>query len=101
MAAYLNGRLEAERAHSPRECSTADCRDCHEPVADADEDFCRGCSEPCCVDCHYLVNDEPLCRRCFAASERAVIECQRQVKAAGAIRHFAAMRASRDAEAAA
>jgi hypothetical protein len=67
MAAYLNGRLEAERNHTAYEASTVECRDCLSPVADADEDYCRGCGEPTCEDCHYLVADEPLCRKCFAA----------------------------------
>jgi hypothetical protein len=66
MAAYLNGRLEAERAHSPRECEQVECKDCFEFVGDIDEEYCYGCSEPLCLDSQTVVNDEPLCAKFFA-----------------------------------
>ena len=40
MATYRNGRLEAERTHSPQECSEVECVDCFEHVSDPDEEFC-------------------------------------------------------------
>jgi hypothetical protein len=74
MAAYLNGRLEAERPHSPRECSTVECQDCFEFVSDTDENYCRVCGEPLCEECAQIVAAEPLCAKCFAASQKAAIE---------------------------
>jgi hypothetical protein len=74
MAAYLNGRLEAERSHSPREASTVECRDCFESVGDPDEEYCEKCGDPLCLDCQRVVNDEPLCAKCFELSLKAAIE---------------------------
>jgi hypothetical protein len=45
MATYRNGRLEAERTHSPQECSEVECVDCFENVSDPDEEFCVSISE--------------------------------------------------------
>jgi formylmethanofuran dehydrogenase subunit E len=74
MATYFNGRLEAERAHSPRESSSVECCDCFEYVLDADEDYCRTCGEPLCQDCAQIVADETLCAKCFAKSQAAAIK---------------------------
>src|SRR3954464_8403420 len=95
MAAYLNGRLESERNHSPYEASGAECRDCYEAVSNPDEDYCRFCSEPVCGESAADVADEAMCSGCSLAYVEA--RRQRKVKVASAIRHFAAMRASRDA----
>jgi formylmethanofuran dehydrogenase subunit E len=67
MAAYLNGRYESERPHSPYEADEVECRDCFENLSDPDEEACSACGEPLCIDCAHVVNDEPLCAKCFAA----------------------------------
>ena len=72
MVAYINGRLEAERPHSPRECSEIECCDCYEHC-DADEDYCHICSEPLCADCAQIVADEPLCAKCYERSRQAAV----------------------------
>jgi hypothetical protein len=45
MATYRNGRLEAERTHSPQECSEVECVDCFEHGSDPDQEFCVFISE--------------------------------------------------------
>jgi hypothetical protein len=72
MAIYYNGQLQPERAHSPRECEV-ECRDCFEFVGDVDEEYCCGCGEPLCLDCQRVVADEPLCAKCFAASQKVAL----------------------------
>ncbi|MFL6462894.1 MAG: hypothetical protein ACJ73N_00600, partial [Bryobacteraceae bacterium] len=47
--------------------------DCLGSVSDPDEDYCRGCGEPLHVDCGTVINDEPLCAKCFAALRKAAI----------------------------
>jgi formylmethanofuran dehydrogenase subunit E len=78
MATYLNGRFETERAHSPREASEVECKDCFSLVADADEEYCEKCGEPLCEECQVIFNDEPLCAKCFSAlAEAALASLQR------------------------
>jgi hypothetical protein len=74
MAAYLNGRLELERNHTPYESEEIECCDCLEFVSDPDSEFCAVCSEPLCSDCARILAEEILCAKCFAASQKAAIE---------------------------
>jgi hypothetical protein len=63
-----------ERNHTPFESDDlAECIDCLEERCTKD-DYCRGCSEPLCEECQQIVADEPLCAKCFAASQKAAIE---------------------------
>ena len=62
-----------ERLHTPRECEAVECKDCFEFVADADEDYCRGCGDPLCGECQNIVADEPLCAKCFAVWQKVAL----------------------------
>src|SRR5438270_11005587 len=44
-----------EKPHTPPEGEEVECKDCFESVADADEDYCRGCGDPLCEECQNVV----------------------------------------------
>jgi formylmethanofuran dehydrogenase subunit E len=74
MAAYLGGRYEAERNHTPYEADEVECKDCFEAVDEPDEEFCSACGEPTCKTCAHLWSEEPLCAACFAALRRQALK---------------------------